>query len=255
MKKSILIATFLTMAAISVVAAGASAQSAANRDTSWTGFYAGVHAGLEKRTLSETFEDPNGVVNPAIVHAHGWGAVGGIQLGYNWQFHPHLLAGIEGDFSGAAARRIYSSQQMGFGGPVPNTTYRTSTRLDWLSSIRPKLGVIGWEKWMLYATGGVAWAHIRYDGSESHVPPTFFTDFESRVSMDPILAGWVAGGGVESKVQDHLLVRAEFLDYSIPAASATANLVPNPGAFPKAFHYGWSKESIAVFRVAASYKF
>src|SRR6478609_7204405 len=68
----------------------------------WTGFYIGVHGGAAwQSTPNWTFFDPNGALvalpinggNPAL------GGVGGFQAGYNWQFAPSWVVGVEGDIS------------------------------------------------------------------------------------------------------------------------------------------------------------
>jgi outer membrane immunogenic protein len=76
---------------------------------SWTGFYVGVHAGWgwSSYTVAVT-------PSPAFVSASGYetnsfdqnsdGFIGGGQIGYNWQFAPNWVIGIEGDISGAGIR-------------------------------------------------------------------------------------------------------------------------------------------------------
>src|SRR5947209_1785346 len=70
---------------------------------SWTGFYAGVHAGWG-------FNDPTGttVIGAAgasteLTAQHNLDANGplfGGHVGYNWQINPKLVIGIEGDITG-----------------------------------------------------------------------------------------------------------------------------------------------------------
>ena len=68
---------------------------------SWTGFYVGVHAGAASQSISSgSFIDPNGnLASGNVSGGSAMGAVGGIQAGYNWQFAPAWVAGVEGDFS------------------------------------------------------------------------------------------------------------------------------------------------------------
>jgi outer membrane immunogenic protein len=68
---------------------------------SWTGFYIGVHAGAAWQNFSSgSINDPNGAnASGPVAGSSALGAVGGLQVGYNWQFAPVWVAGVEGDFS------------------------------------------------------------------------------------------------------------------------------------------------------------
>jgi outer membrane immunogenic protein len=228
---------------------------------SWTGFYLGAHAGAAwQRGTDWTFQDPNGVINTANLGQAGntaLGGIGGFQVGYNWQFAPAWVAGIEGDFSWASLSDHRTAQPLVFGGALtPNTAVQMSANTQWLASVRAKLGFTGWWNTMFYATGGVAWADIEYAAQESNEPPTFATDFRSNIAFDAIKTGWVAGGGAEWMATPNILLRAEYLYYNLNNGnSRSAFLFPNPGAFPAAFNYTWSNYNVQVLRIAASYKF
>ena len=68
---------------------------------SWTGLYIGVHAGAAFQNFSSaSINDPNGFLASGTVAGNSaLGAVGGLQAGYNWQFAPAWVAGVEGDIS------------------------------------------------------------------------------------------------------------------------------------------------------------
>jgi outer membrane immunogenic protein len=68
---------------------------------SWTGFYIGVHAGAAWQSSKDwNFVDPFGHILPVTLTGSApLGAVGGIQGGYNWQFAPAWVLGVEGDIS------------------------------------------------------------------------------------------------------------------------------------------------------------
>lgn len=228
---------------------------------SWTGFYLGVHAGAAwQSTPSWTFNDPNGVIAPTSLNQAGnaaLGGVGGIQVGYNWQFAPAWVAGIEGDISWASLADHRTQQPLVFGGALtPNTAVQMSANTQWLSSVRGKLGFVGWWNTMFFATGGVAWANTEFAAQETNAPPTFATDFRSVTSFNTTKSGWVAGGGAEWMATTNILLRVEYLYYNLNnAATGSAALFPNPGAFPLPFNYGWDRYNVQVLRVAGSYKF
>jgi opacity protein-like surface antigen len=72
---------------------------------SWTGFYIGVHAGAawQQHSAWSVFDPATGLFATSDVSGTAaLGAVGGIQGGYNWQFAPAWVVGVEGDFSWAS---------------------------------------------------------------------------------------------------------------------------------------------------------
>jgi outer membrane immunogenic protein len=109
---------------------------------------------------------------------------------------------------------------------------------QWLASARARLGYIWPNNMMWYATGGAAWANIEYAAQEGNLPPGFATDFRSVTSFTTTKSVWVAGGGAEWMATPNILLRGEYLYYSFNSGTnASANLFPNPGAFPVAFNY------------------
>jgi len=261
MKRRVLAAALLPFFATSSFAADMLVKAPpppAPATSSWTGFYVGLHAGgAWQSNQTDTFADPNGFLGPVSANASSkLGAVGGFHAGYNWEFSPAWVAGIEGDFSWASVNNNVTVTPLFLSGvSTPNTRVSMSAGPNWLSSVRGRLGFVGWANTMFYATGGVAWADMRHGGLENNSPPTFVTNFLSDATFSKIQTGWVAGGGVEYPVTEHVLLRAEYLYYAFDGTTASANLLPNPGAFPVAFNYGWSRENIQVSRVGLSYKF
>jgi len=91
---------------------------------SWTGFYIGIDAGgawwSEKESWIPT---PTGIIDPAnLGSTHQVGAVGGFLAGYNWQFSPAWVVGIEGDFNWASLSTTTMSGLTLHGVPVPQVT-------------------------------------------------------------------------------------------------------------------------------------
>src|SRR5579864_1150836 len=82
---------------------------------SWTGFYIGANGGYgwKDSTASIAPGDPatsfvtgsgHQIVDPASTSLNTSGGLGGVQIGYNWQFDRTWVAGFEADFDGADIR-------------------------------------------------------------------------------------------------------------------------------------------------------
>lgn len=189
---------------------------------SWNGWYVGANAGWvgsanDNVTNTGTDTDHGGLGTvlaggglPASVPVKLSGFIGGAQIGYNWQTG-NFIFGLEADFDGSSAK---SSTTVVFpGGPfVPNTsTYRRE--LDWLSTIRGRLGVTIAPSFLVYGTGGVAFGQTKLGSSESC--PTANPPCESEPSMNLVTsntsAGWTAGAGVEWMFAPQWSVKAEYL--------------------------------------------
>lgn len=65
----------------------------------WSGLYAGVNLGAAWQSAPGwTYFNPNNGARFLLTGPGDWGALGGLQGGYNWQFGA-LVLGVEGDIS------------------------------------------------------------------------------------------------------------------------------------------------------------
>ena len=151
--------------------------------SSWTGFYVGGDVGgiFGNGDGSSNFSStanagpllavqPNALVGPLTANdtrglpAANAAIIGGIHAGYNYQFAPNFLVGIEGDWQATGSKA--SSCRGTDSTPIPCISngdvgdrgvmdISTSTR-----SITTLRGRFGWvnDNVMIYGTGGAAWA-------------------------------------------------------------------------------------------------
>jgi outer membrane immunogenic protein len=102
----------------------------------WTGFYAGIHAGS---TFGDHIDTSNSdIENPNVDSAF----VGGVHIGYNWQRSPNWVVGIEGSVD------------------FVDDELNGDNLTDYLASIRGRIGYAFGGN-LLYGTGGVAF--LSYD--------------------------------------------------------------------------------------------
>ena len=94
----------------------------------WTGLYVGAHLGY---AWAQGEADVSGFGMHVGVEAHGSDAVGGIQIGYNWQTRGGLIVGIEADYD------VFSDLNFG--------------------TVRGRLGFLA-NHVLLYGTAGLAFA-------------------------------------------------------------------------------------------------
>jgi len=252
----------LGIAALVVTASAASAADLAVAPApvpaapSWTGLYLGVHAGAAWQNLaSASIDDPNGfLASGPRSGGSAMGGLGGLQAGYNWQFSPAWVVGVEGDISWTSL----SDQRGGApalgpnglpAGPGASATLNANTQ--WLATARARLGFTGWfNNTMLYVTGGGAWANIEYNATFITTPPLNLAN----PSQTTTKSGWVAGVGAEWMATTNILLRAEYLYYGIDSSnSLNAVAFPIPAPLPTVAR--WGSENIQVFRVGGSYKF
>ncbi len=155
----------------------------------WTGLYLGAQIGYTWGTNNITLPTV-----PAFVSSSLSGVTGGIHVGYNYQVGQFVF-GAEGDGNGTSFSKSILE-------PVSVTAIHTSLPIE--GSIRGRLGV-AWDRVLIYATGGVAFAEIRnsYLAGIAVSPGAPFDNTASRI-------GWTAGAGVEYAVTNNLSVRAEY---------------------------------------------
>jgi outer membrane immunogenic protein len=115
--------------------------------------------------------------------------IGGGQVGYNWQ-NGHMVYGIEGDFDFQHwnTTRLQTVFNVGtiF---VPGDTFSVESR--WQASLRGRLGY-AWDRYLVYATGGVAFTDVRAESNWV----VFGPDPATSGSSTTVLVGGTVGGGV-----------------------------------------------------------
>ena len=190
---------------------------------SWTGFYIGANGGwgwANSNTTATTFQ--SGVIAsglPIIPNQNFSqslnGAVFGGHLGYNWQIGPNWLIGFEGDFDGANINKstaVIALDPLGGAGGLATDGLMAHTQIQWLASIR---GRIGWTAGpnLFYFTGGGAWEQVNrtFLLSTDTLAAVFSTSNTGTFSTTK--SGWVAGVGYERMIAQNWIVRAEYLHY------------------------------------------
>jgi outer membrane immunogenic protein len=221
----------------------------------WTGFYVGANIGgawsnndalWSPLPASATFG-----AFPIAGNAGGSSAIGGFQAGYNWQFAPTWVAGLEADWSWAKTGGSFNQPWVSNPGSaaVAGSFTNMGSTLDWVSSLRARLGYLVLPNLMAYGTVGGAWGKIDYTASNSGgvIPYATSTAFSNTQG------GWVAGGGLEWMVTNNWLLRGEYLYYGLNSSPSVVVSPGIPGALPSG--YSWSSTNVSVARAALSYKF
>lgn len=130
----------------------------------WTGFYVGGHVGYGFNSDLDGF---------AL----------GLQAGYNWQFSPNIVFGVEADITG--------TDMNGLPGGVP-------AHIDYLGTARARLGYT-WDRTMLYGTGGFAFSRSALAGLHGND------------------TGYALGAGIEWAYSSSWTLKAEYMYYDLGA--------------------------------------
>jgi outer membrane immunogenic protein len=212
----------------------------------WTGFYVGGIVGGEFDNNSvgvvttNTFVNNSGALSalgkttgPASAIAStaniGTGSssfIGGFEAGYNWQFAPTWVLGIEADIeglsnSGGAFSVTQTAPRTGFPGDTFTSTLSASQRLDWLGTVRGRLGYLVTPTWLIYGTGGLAYGDATSSASITggETPNTGTANVAGAGSVSSMRFGWTAGVGAEYMFLPNWTVKAEWLHYDLGSAS------------------------------------
>ena len=169
-------------------AAQAQVSSAGSRPAIWTGFYAGVHAGGGK-----VFTDDSDIGNSID------GFIVGGHAGYNFQ-SGMMIYGIEGDYTLSQMDASFTDNSNPFAGPI-----NIKAEVNYLASIRGRIGTAVTDTAMLYGTLGYAWSEVTVTGTAPLLGQT--------ESISASVDGIVAGGGLEYKLSENTSARLEGLYY------------------------------------------
>jgi opacity protein-like surface antigen len=228
---------------------------------SWTGLYAGFNVGYgfgaggrDDGGQTNYVNNSPGNVFPFNTETHGtggpaWGtsadlkgALGGGQIGYNFQMSPWLVGGLEADFQGSALKGDSSAanttaitlQPFPVGGPnlwPVAGAMASSQSIDWYGTVRGRLGVTSFDQTLLvYGTGGLAYGQVRqsfaYAGGFLPDAALGFggSHWTGSASSTDTKVGWTVGAGFEWAPQSmpNWSVKTEYLYTDLGAG--TVNL-------------------------------
>jgi hypothetical protein len=189
---------------------------------SFSGFYVGANVGYSSGVVGNsvavhgfTADLPFEIEFPggnSSLHERANGAIGGLELGYNWRLAPLWLAGIETDIQGSGQK---GSSAAAFAGiPTSNNatacafqcTYSNTSdvtaKVNWFGTARARAGADINGLW-LYGTGGVVYGEVAISGANSttlntlsSLPAVYATPLNTSTTK----VGWVAGAGVEGRL-------------------------------------------------------
>ena len=217
----------------------------------WTGFYAGVNGGGTfggssslTTSAADLYDDDffaaAGAAGALSAYASGVrngnnGAfVGGGQVGFNYQFNPRFLVGLEADIDGVANSSVVTT----FTGAAPDPLGTTTTMvtsgqfrssLDYLGTVRGRAGFLATPTLLLYGAAGLAYAGANFSAAYASfdLAGVYGPAFSSGTYSDTRV-GWTAGAGVEWMFLPNLSVKVDYLYYDL--GSATINTVVTWGS-------------------------
>jgi outer membrane immunogenic protein len=175
------------------------------------GAFAGPYAGIQLGFGStRSHQDVTQYVNGESVASVGFsdndkGFTGGGFGGYNVQCG-RVLFGVETDFNYYGTDTNSSVPVCGdpCTGPIGTASFRSS--MDWFGTLRGRIGLVGDERYLIYATGGLAYANVDHRFS---APGPDLSPFSA--SSGGTELGWTVGGGVEFLKDGNWSIRAEAL--------------------------------------------
>lgn len=231
----------------------------------WTGFYAGLNAGYNWGTNSNAnaaaITYPNnyqewgpdyinegyplvplqgvGFAQSGSIANTQSGFIGGGQFGYNWQYGSNIVFGLETDIQGTTTRgngrtgggNVITGDQGYYGSEYQDqVTSVGATALqagvDWIGTVRGRLGYLFTPTILAYATGGFAYggayANVVQTGAASGINlnsgspyGTFNQSYMGGGHASKILTGYSVGGGLEWMFMPNWSLKAEALYWNL----------------------------------------
>ena len=180
--------------------------------TTWDGPYVGLNVGgrwLNDRISTTAL--PTGSTFSGRLNT--WGAMGGLQAGYNWQFG-NVVAGVEVDANVLGAGSTQTNSALGITDSIKSPGF--------LLTVRPRLGWAFDHRTLVYGTAGYAFETVQVNDSVNFGGPTSaLSDVSGRQS------GWTAGGGLEYAFSRGVSAKIEYLYVGLGTISSL--VVPTPG--------------------------
>ena len=248
-RKKFLLATASSVSAVSAFGGAHAADMALKAPPapvatpSWAGWYVGASVGAAWERTTSTSNSSYGVDEIADgalpTSVRGTSFIGGGEIGYNWQ-SGNVVFGLEADLSG-------------LGGSFSNRNFATTatgagiiSQMNWLSTVRARLGTTVGPDWLAYVTGGLAVGQVKNTMNFGDPGAIFIVNNKS---VTKTRTGWTVGGGLEHMLTSHWIIGAEVLFVDLGTSSVTFSQ-GGQGAKTSTFH-----NKAAIGRLKLDYKF
>jgi outer membrane immunogenic protein len=198
----------------------------------WSGWYGGLNAGYVdgSNTINTDAVVISTSTTPATAPAMASGAttqlstgnggfVGGAQFGYNYMVTPTILAGLEADIQGSSLRgnsTTATTTPIAGAGFSFLTGISTSRALDYIGTVRGRLGATVTPGLLLYVTGGLAYGGVKSSTAISQSAPGSTAPASAvAASFSDNRAGYTVGAGGEWMLPSKVSIKAEYLYYDL----------------------------------------
>ncbi len=218
----------------------------------WTGLYVGLNAGYTwsnsdrvETTAVPVFAAPTFAPELALssalattsVPVSNSGFIGGGQIGYNYQLANSFVAGIEADIQGIAGKPhtgavFGSGVPVGFPAETITSAVGANRRIDYLGTVRGRIGFLVTPTFLAYGTGGFAYGGVHSNVAifQQDVAPagsTFGEPYSSFGTFSNTRVGWTAGGGLEWLFAPNWSAKVEYLYYNLGKATFALSPLTN----------------------------
>ncbi|MBY0610756.1 MAG: outer membrane beta-barrel protein [Beijerinckiaceae bacterium] len=227
---------------------------------SWTGLYVGVSGGYSfgsNTTVSTTgqavanINNVNGGARPGAVSLDRDGFLIGGGIGYNYQFPNRVVVGIEGDISYTDLGNARTVNSAPLAPAVGTLTNRYFSSLDYLATVRGRIGYAVFDRGLLYATGGLALGEVSNAAAFFGTAPGNL-QFTGRRSSTEV--GFTVGGGFEYAFTNNLTAKIEYLYYDLGSKTVAVNVIPGSGGGGTGYNVRFNNDGHIV-RAGLNYKF
>jgi outer membrane immunogenic protein len=228
------------------------------------------------------------IVSSASARNTQSGFIGGGQIGYNYQYGSSIVLGLEADIQGAGIRGTTTgsgASQVILRTPLPAVENPPTSAapnagtitsgvsavavqggVDWLGTVRGRLGYLVMPTLLLYGSGGLAygnaWANVEQTSIEHHFATadlSLYPGYHNETStwlgggrQNQILTGWTAGGGIEWMFMQNWSLKAEALYWDLGRMNVETlayGVTGKPSEFSN--NIGWGRTSVSYSGVQA----
>jgi outer membrane immunogenic protein len=176
---------------------------------SWTGLYGGVNGGY-------SWTDGDAVLfNSRLgLRTNPTGSVFGAQLGYNWQWTPEWVLGVETDIDWADIHGRERLATFGIVAPDP-FGFVAEQRVRTLGTLRARAGYVLEGSVLLYGTVGLAYGQTELLTSAADGAACGPTGFCANLGSKQWNMGWAAGVGFDWAFLPRWSFRTEYLHWDL----------------------------------------